>query len=317
MNHAKEPVNEKETNFLSVIIYVYNNEDDIYKFLNKVNTLFRQNFCKFEIICVNDASTDASVDEIKRYINSEQNICINVINMSYYQGREQCMNAGKDIAIGDYVFEFDSLLQEFDDDIIMKTYDKLFEGYDIVSVRPQKKKSGVSELFYKALNKYADFEYDVDTEAFRVLSRRAINRVQSMSKVIPYRKALYANCGLKLFSFEFPLKVKKDTSKATRNMNRELAEDAMILFTNAAYKFATMITIVMMAATVILGIYTLCMFMMGISIVGWSTIMLVLSSCFFCVFGILTIILKYLEVLVSLIFKRQSYVYESIEKISS
>ena len=49
---------------------------------------------------------------------------------------------------------------------------------------------------------------------------------------------------------------------------------------------------------------------------GFTTTMLVLTGSFFGVFAILTIIIKYLSLLVNLIFKKQRYLVESIEKIS-
>jgi dolichol-phosphate mannosyltransferase len=48
---------------------------------------------------------------------------------------------------------------------------------------------------------------------------------------------------------------------------------------------------------------------------GWASIICFLSFGFFGVFVLLTIILKYLSVIVNLIFRRQKYLVESIEKI--
>ena len=44
----------KEKNFISAVVYVYNQETQIYRFLELVNETLRNSFEKYEIICVND-----------------------------------------------------------------------------------------------------------------------------------------------------------------------------------------------------------------------------------------------------------------------
>ena len=57
----------KEKNFISVVVYVHNNEDNIINFLEKINNKLDENFENYEIICVNDKSSDNSVQEIKKF----------------------------------------------------------------------------------------------------------------------------------------------------------------------------------------------------------------------------------------------------------
>ena len=59
----------KEKNFISVVVYVHNNEDNIINFLEKINNKLDENFENYEIICVNDKSSDNSVQEIKKFFN--------------------------------------------------------------------------------------------------------------------------------------------------------------------------------------------------------------------------------------------------------
>ncbi len=59
-------ITNKEKNFISAVVYVHNNEKEIGNFLEKLNSKLSENFEKYEIICVNDKSTDDSVEEIKR-----------------------------------------------------------------------------------------------------------------------------------------------------------------------------------------------------------------------------------------------------------
>ena len=98
----------KESNFASAVVYVHQNEDTIGDFLAQLNGLLRDNFQKYEVICVNDASTDGSVEAIRDFAAGVEGAMVSILNMSYYQGQEASMNAGVDLAIGDFVFEFDS-----------------------------------------------------------------------------------------------------------------------------------------------------------------------------------------------------------------
>ena len=84
---------------------------------------------------------------------------LSIVNMSYYQGIELAMNAGVDMAIGDFVYEFDSIVDESEKQIIIDIYNKSLEGYDIVSATSGKNRTTFSTLFYKVFNKYSNTEY--------------------------------------------------------------------------------------------------------------------------------------------------------------
>lgn len=112
----------KEKNFISAVVYVYNQETQIYRFLELVNETLRNSFEKYEIICVNDASTDGSIKEIKRYASTVKGNVISILNMSFYQGLELSMNAGVDLAIGDFVFEFDLPHASYSSNLIIDVY---------------------------------------------------------------------------------------------------------------------------------------------------------------------------------------------------
>ena len=50
---------KKENKFISVVVYLHNDRDHIVPFFDTVLRMFRENFEKYEVICVNDASQDA------------------------------------------------------------------------------------------------------------------------------------------------------------------------------------------------------------------------------------------------------------------
>lgn len=310
---------DKEKNFLSAVIYVHNAGERIEPFLRTVITVLERYFEHSEIICVNDSSTDASVECIRRVGRDASTASVSVLNMSYFHGLETAMNAGVDLSIGDFVFEFDSTILDFAPDEIMRVYRRALEGYDIVSASPDKRQRGTSNLFYYVFNRFARLSYDMRTERFRVLSRRVINRISGMNKTVPYRKAVYANCGLKTDSLTYvpqPNCPREKMDKTERRYRTSLAVDSLILFTDIGYSFAKAMALVMIFTTLFVTAYSIVIYVAGNPVAGWTTTILFLSFCFLGLFGILVFVMKYLQILVNLVFQRKKYSFESIEKVT-
>lgn len=307
-----------EKNFISAVVYIHNNEKQIKVFLEMLHGILESHFEKYEIIMVNDASDDDSVDIIREVAKEFDNSVVSILKMSYFQGLELSMNAGKDLAIGDYVFEFDTVDMDYDSEKIYEIYKEALSGYDIVSASSDKNRKLSSTIFYKIFNRFSKVQYKISTESFRVLSRRAINRIDSSSTVIPYRKAVYANCGLKCKNVVYEAKadLEKNYSGNQRRYREELAVESLILYTNVAYKVTNALTVTMMAVALSALIYTIIVFLAGSPVAGWTTTMLVLSFGFFGMFAILSIVIRYLAIIMDLNFKKYRVVFESIEKIS-
>lgn len=312
-------ISNKEKNFISAVLYLHNNEKPVRTFLPALCRTLSENFTEYEIICVNDCSTDGSASVVRDFAaqpNGET--MISLVNMSLYQGTELSMNAGIDLAIGDYVYEFDNPLMDYDSRMIMDVYRKSQEEYDIVSAAPETGYKN-SWLFYRIYNRYSGSPYQLRTESFRILSRRAINRIGSISKTIPYRKALYANSGLKIAVLTYrqkPLKGKPLT-KQLNERRREMAFDTLILFTDIAYRISLTLSALLLLFSGSTAVYACVIFFVRHRpVAGWTAALLLLSGGFFGVFFLLSIIIKYLSVLVDLIFKRQKYLIESIEKLT-
>lgn len=309
---------EKEKNFISVVVYVYNAEKRLGTFLSQIIDVLERKFEHSEIICVNDASSDNSSDVIKRVCRKATTTSVSVVNMSYFHGLELSMKAGVDLSIGDFVFEFDNTILDFDPNVIVQVYKHLLEGYDIVSASADKNERWTSRFFYRIFNHYSDRHYKLATESFRLLSRRAINRISSMTKSVPYRKALYSNVGLKTDNVKY-----KPTESCSVEFDKKeirfrtgLAIDSLILFTDMGYSFSKTMTAIMMVISLFMVMYSIIVYLTSNPVAGWTTTVLFLSVAFFGLFGILTVIIKYLQLLVDLVFKRKNYMYEDIEKIT-
>jgi polyisoprenyl-phosphate glycosyltransferase len=303
----------KEQNFVSAVVYIYKDEELIKDFVLELHQRLKENFLNFEIILVNDATPDKSLDVVRSCARGLAFKKVTILNMSFHHGLELSMNAGVDLSIGDFVFEFDSVTVDYDWKVLMEVYKTSLKGYDIVSASSATKTKVSSSIFYRLFNRYAHFQYALDSESFRILSRRAINRVYAATKTIPYRKATYANSGLKITRLTY-----KPVSSVHHNMEdhrADLAINSLILFTDVAYRLTVGMSFFMIIAIVSFAVYALVYYFMGHPVEGWTTTILFVSFSFFGVFVILAMILKYLSILINLTFRKQNYMFELVEKL--
>ena len=131
------------------MVYLHDAAFYIKYFLDTVIPVCEKNFEQFELVCVDDGCSDGTVVLLKEYVEKKRlKAMVNVVHMSFFQGLESAMNAGRDIAIGDFVFEFDDIFVDYEPEVIMEVYRRLLEGNDIVAAsskgtrRSDRKRSG-------------------------------------------------------------------------------------------------------------------------------------------------------------------------------
>jgi dolichol-phosphate mannosyltransferase len=302
----------KEENFISAVVYCYNNAGAIGHFIQGLHLALDKHFKKYEIVVVNDASTDGCIKEVRDYAAGQQNLVLSVLNMSYHQGQEASMNAGVDLSIGDFVYEFDSVCEDFGWELLYYIYRHSLEGYDIVSARRDEKPDFMSRVYYRLFNKYAHLPFNVGVETFRLVSRRAINRVYSMTQTIPFRKAAYANSGLNLDVIEYKAVTDGDKKRPQRLAG---VVDSLILFTDVAYRITLGLALSMFILFLTFVIYAVVYRILSNPVEGWATTVIFSSIGFSGLFAILAMVIKYLQTLVQLVFKKKDYIFESIEKL--
>lgn len=309
----------KEKNFVSCVVYLHNDEDVVQDFLKSICGVMQENFEKYEIICVNDGCTDGTVEKLHAFLEMSVNRAVSLINMSFYQGVETAMNAGGDLAVGDFLFEFDKCCLDFEPGLIMEIYRRALEGYDVVSAAPKRGVPLSSRAFYALYNWSSHLRYHIRQERFRIVSRRAVNRVNQMNVYVPYRKAMYMNCGLKTDTIVYD---NKDTAKRSRNPeergNRSgLAVDTLIIFTDVLEKFSLFVSAVLLGFMVLMFFWIVySIFSTVRPVEGWMSLMALMSFGFFMLSVMLTLIFKYLAVILNMSFRKQRYVVEGVEKLS-
>lgn len=302
-----------EKNFISAVVYTKDDNKELKNFLSGIIDLLSNNFEHFEIIVVDDSAKSTAKNIISDFTKRPHtNGSLSLVEMGYPQGVELAMNAGVDLSIGDFIIEFDSVYIDYPIDTIMAIYRKALENNDIVAAASNSHKKISSRIFYRLFNKNSNIPERLDTETFFIISRRAINRVNNMNIKIPYRKAVYANCGLNKKTITYS-KISDNKQKKNHKYRRDIAIDSLILFTDVAYKFAIAMSMIMMALLIGISIYALVFFLSGQAIAGWTTTILLLSFAFFGLFAIFTIVIKYLSIILKLIFERQSYIIKSTD----
>ena len=312
----------KEKKFISAVIYLRNDAANVKSFLDTVTSVLSESFTGYELIFVNDASTDDSVERIHDFYSGHSGMTqmASIIQLSHFQGQESAMNAGRDFAIGDFIYEFDDMLIDYDPSLILEIYHKALKGYDIVSAGCENSVSFSSKTFYGIYNSLNNSGQKLTSETFRILSRRAVNQVKSIDQYIPYRKAIYMNCGLESATVRYksPDPTKRRTALKTRHERSSLALDSLIYFTDAMGKLAGAICVLFAIVAVIVGadiIYETAAFTHPVE--GWRSTMGFLSIGFFGVFLVLFIIIRYLSVLLDVSFKRSRYLVAGIDKVTS
>lgn len=306
-----------EKNFISVVVYVQNHEKSIEDFIQQIANILNSNFEKSEVIFVNDFSTDDTVKIIEHTFRKYSKNACTIINLSYEHKVERAMIAGQDIAIGDFVYEFDTPIIDYDTASVMELYYKCLSGYDIVSATPCTNK-WTSKVFYKIFKQHSRNNIVLQSERFRIISRRGINRIKNISKTIPYRKAIYFNCGLKATSIVFDSNTEKQKEIATGKMfeNINFAVDNLLFFTDIGWKISSLMSAIMILFSMFIGVYALVIWIVNENVIsGWTTIMLFLAAGFSGLFILITILIKYLSLVLFISTNKQDYVFQSVDKI--
>lgn len=306
----------KEKNFISIVVYLMNCEENIIEFLTSLDNMFNHRFNSFEFVLVNDACTDNTIEKIKS-ISENLNGNVNLVNLAYRHGIETAMLAGVDFSIGDFVYEFDTTQINYDLGLVFDAYETSLKGYDIVSVSPNNSVDFTSKIFYKYLSNVSRRNMNLKTETFRIISRRGLNRALKYKDKIRYRKAVYHYSGFntKVLEYEPKFKIKNEDLKIIDKIS--LASDIIVSFSDIGTKLASKLCVIFSFISIITIAYTIYSYITVNNIQsGWTTMMMFMSICFTGVFFILAIISKYITVLLYEIQDSPNYLYKSIDRLS-
>lgn len=129
---------------VSVVLPVYDEEKNIPKLHNEIHGVMENNYDDWEVIFVDDGSTDSSYRKLKEL--SEKDEHVKVIKFRKNFGQSAALSAAFDYAEGDVSVSLDADLQNDPNDI-PRLIDKLDEGYDCVSGWRKNRKDPVGKRF--------------------------------------------------------------------------------------------------------------------------------------------------------------------------
>ncbi|NQU61198.1 MAG: glycosyltransferase family 2 protein [Rhodospirillales bacterium] len=187
----KKPTSKKA--LVSVVLSFRNEEDVIPELIRRLETVLKKESVDYELIFVNDDSTDGSLSLLKK--NAAKNKNIKIINMSRRFGVSECVFAGIAHASGDAIITMDADLQdppEVMPELIAKWRDGAEVVYTVRTHRDGEKplKMWLTRMAYRAINASSEVDMPVNAGDFRLLSRMACEKLLELGELDPYPRGL-------------------------------------------------------------------------------------------------------------------------------
>jgi glycosyltransferase involved in cell wall biosynthesis len=168
---------------LSVVIPCMNEQQVLKETHQRVLAVLEKALVDFEIVYVDDGSTDATADVLREL--QLQDSRVRVVRFSRNFGHQIAITAGLEHASGDAAVILDADLQD-PPEVIREFIAKWLNGYDVVyGVRTEREgetafKRWTAKFFYRFISRLSDTDIPVDTGDFRLLDRRVVNSLLSM-----------------------------------------------------------------------------------------------------------------------------------------
>lgn len=191
---------------ISIIAPMYNESLSIETYIKNTIAVLSQHFKQYELILVDDGSTDHTIDHCLPFIKS--NPCIRLISFSRNYGHEIASTAGFDHATGDFVILMDTDLQH-PPALIPELVTKALEGYDVVSASRTNRehdpwfKRVTSRFFYRFARKMTGFDLTANTGNFRLLNKKVVESLKKMRENDRHLVMLFAYVGFKSASIPY------------------------------------------------------------------------------------------------------------------
>lgn len=185
---------------ISIIFSFKNEEKNIPILVEKIKKIFDQINHDFEIIFVNDRSTDSSL-ELLTEIN-KKDPRVKVLTTSRCFGNSPCVIAGMNYAKGDAIIYMDSDLQD-PPELIPQLVQKWEEGNEIVHTRRTKRhgenpiKMWITRRAYNIINLFSDIELPENVGDYKLLSKRAVKELLKIDEKEPYMRGLVTWIGFR------------------------------------------------------------------------------------------------------------------------
>ena len=302
---------------LSIVVSVYNEEQTITLLYNELKKVLNVIEINHEIIFVNDGSNDNSLNILSDLLQRDPQIT--VVSLSRNFGHEAAMIAGIDYSSGDAVICMDADLQH-PPSKIKEMLDKNLEGYEIINmIRTENINIGIfkkisSKLFYYFLNKISPTEFVPNASDFFLISARVANILKTEYRErIRFLRGIIQVIGFKRTTIKFLAPVRAGgVSKYSFTKLLELSFSAISTFSNLPLRLGIIVGTIIGLLSLIVGIFSIIMKIMGRVPPGYTTIVVLVSFLFAVQLFVIGIIGEYLSHIFDESKKRPIYLTDKI-----
>ena len=301
---------------LSIVIPSYNEQGNIEHTAEVVTRIMQENNIPFEMVFVNDGSTDKTWDKLTELCRVNPHAV--AVNFSRNFGKEAAIFAGLKTARGDAVVLMDCDLQH-PPETIVEMYN-IWQNGDVDIVEGRKKSRGKEKGLYKA---FSLFFYKLigdssgldmrDASDFKLLDRSVVDSLNEMPERLTFFRAMSSWVGFKTEKvyFEVAERTEGESKWSVKALFR-YAVNSITSFTSAPLYMIMGIGIITFIISVILGIQTLVNKLLGQSAAGFSTVIILQLLTSSIIMFSLGIIGHYLAKIYEEIKKRPRFIIRSV-----
>jgi len=243
---------------ISVISPVYNAENIISTLVLQLHEQLKTITQDYEIILVNDASSDKSWAKIEE--EGAKDKSVRGINLSRNFGQHYAITAGLDNATGEWVVVMDCDLQDQPSEII-KLYTKTKEGFDVVLAQRYDRKDTFfkhffSKIFWKTLGFLTGTHIDHTVANFGIYHTKVIKAVCSLRESIRFFPTMVLWVGFKKTAIKIE-HAARHSGKSNYNYSRmfKLASDVILAYSDKPIRIFTGIGLFISLISMLMGLY--------------------------------------------------------------
>ena len=184
----------------SIIAPIYNEIDNLSELYRRVKEVMDSSGEPWELILVDDGSTDGSTDKIRELAQKDKTVRPVIFARNF--GHQVAITAGWDYARGNAIVIIDADLQD-PPEVILELAKKWKEGYEVVyAVRGEREgeswfKKFTAAMFYRIIYSITDVKIPVDTGDFRLMDRKVVDVLKQMKERHRFPRGMSAWVGFK------------------------------------------------------------------------------------------------------------------------
>ena len=266
---------------LSVVVPMYNEAEVIAPLFDRVLPVLESITDDFEIVCVDDGSTDNTLDLLRAWNRRDKRV--KAISLTRNFGKEAALTAGLRTSSGQAVVPLDADLQD-PPEVIPQLVEKWREGFDMVlAVRSDragdswlKRKSAA--LFYSVINRMSTTPIPDNTGDFRLMSRKVIDALLKLGERNRFMKGIFGWVGFSQTSIYYsrPSRV-AGTSKWHYWKLWNFALDGMLSFSTAPLRIWTYLGVIVALFALSYMTYVIARtLILGVEVPGYASIIVLL-----------------------------------------